>query len=118
MATSQTIPENLAVMFGADVSFNWAADLEQVKLASRCSSADEEVFGEEKTLPLPFLPEREGAQADLAENASLAAGRQLDQRAWGGGERRGAEPTGESGRSWRERREMQTGVGSPCRTKV
>lgn len=54
-----------------------------MKLAPRCSSTDEEVFGKEKTLPLPLFPEREGAQADLAENATLAAGRQLDQRAWG-----------------------------------
>lgn len=59
-----------------------------MKLAPRCSSTDEEVFGKEKTLPLPLFPEREGAQADLAENATFTAGWQLDQRAWrvtGGG---------------------------------
>lgn len=58
------------------------ADLEQVKLSSRCSRADEEVFGEQETLALSFLPQRERAQADLTEHAPLAAGRQLDQRAW------------------------------------
>ena len=58
------------------------ADLEQVKLPSRCSRADEEVFGEQETLALSFLPQRERAQPDLTEHAPLAAGRQLDQRAW------------------------------------
>lgn len=58
------------------------ADLEQVKLSSRRSRADEEVFGEQETLALSFLPQRERAQADLTEHAPLAAGRQLDQRAW------------------------------------
>lgn len=58
------------------------ADLEQVKLSSRRSRADEEVFGEQETLALSFLPQCERAQADLTEHAPLAAGRQLDQRAW------------------------------------
>lgn len=33
------------------------ADLEQVKLSSRCSGTDEEVFGKQKTLSLSFLPQ-------------------------------------------------------------
>lgn len=60
----------------------WTRDLEQVKLSSRCSGTDEEVFGKQKTLSLSFLPQCEGAQADLTEHASLTAGRQLDERAW------------------------------------
>lgn len=58
------------------------ADLEQVKLSSRCSSADEEVFGKQEALSLSFLPQREGAQADLTEHPPLTAGRQLDEGAW------------------------------------
>lgn len=57
------------------------ADLQQVKLSSRCSCTDEEVLGEEETLALSFLPQREGAQADFTEHPPLAAGRQLDERA-------------------------------------
>ncbi len=52
-----------------------------MKLSSRCSGTDEEVFGEQETLSLALLPQGEGAQADLTEDASLAAGRQLDERA-------------------------------------
>lgn len=75
-----------------------AADLEQVKLPSRCSCADEEVLGEQETLPLSLFPQREGAQADLAQHAPLAAGRQLDEGAWArsqkiSSERKGDEET-------------------------
>lgn len=56
-----------------------AANLEQVELPSRCSGADEEVFGKQETLSLSLFPQRQGAQADLAEDAALAAGRQLDE---------------------------------------
>lgn len=53
-----------------------------MKLSSRSSSANEQVFGKQEALSLSFLPQWERSQTDFTEHASLTAGWQLDERAW------------------------------------
>lgn len=78
-----------------------------MELPSRCSGADEEVFGKQETLSLALFPQRQGAQADLAEHAALAAGRQLDEGTWPPARERGGQKE-EAGSRGDERKEKRT----------
>lgn len=53
-----------------------------MKFSPRAAGANQEVFGEEETLALPFLLQRQRAQSDLAELPPLHR-RQLNEGACG-----------------------------------